>query len=80
MSEFKYDQATLGFDKNEVWDTIIFILKQNIDTETADALHVNTVGEARIHACGRASALTDVLNVLVAERQEALRKRERQII
>ena len=80
MSEFKYDQGTLGFDKNQVWDTVIFILKQNIETETADALHVNTEGEARIHACGRASALTDVLNVLISERQEALRKREREII
>jgi hypothetical protein len=80
MPEFRYDQSVLGFENSEIWDTIIHVLKENIDSETADALNVNTTGEARIHACGRASALTDILIVLQDERHNALQKRRNEII
>jgi hypothetical protein len=80
MSEFNYNQAVLGFENSEIWDTVIYILKQNIDTETADALNVNTTGEARIHACGRANALTDILILLQDERHNALQSRKNEIM
>lgn len=80
MAEFKYDQSILGFDNSEIWDTVIFVLKQNIESETANAIDVNTSGEARIHACGRASALTDILILLQDERHNALQKRRNDII
>lgn len=80
MSEFNYNQSVLGFENSEIWDTVIYILKQNIDTETADALNVNTTGEARIHACGRANALTDILILLQDERHNALQSRKNEIM
>lgn len=80
MSDFQYDQNVFAFEKSELWDTVVFILKQNIDTETADALSPLTTGESRIHACGRANALTDILSILESERKEALHKKRIDII
>lgn len=81
MSQFNYDVKVFGFrDENKLWDTIMFILKENIETETVNAINVNTDGERRIHSCGRADALRDLHSALLAEREKALEMSKAEII
>lgn len=47
------------FEKSELWDAIRSELDGSIAIETICVLDVNTLGEARIHAAGRAAGLTD---------------------
>lgn len=81
MSQFNYDVKVFSFrDENKLWDTIMFILKENIETETINAINVNTDGEKRVHACGRADALRDLHSALLSEREKALEMSKSEII
>ncbi len=57
---------------NELWDEVLGQLDQFIESETATVLDAATLGEARIHAAGRASALTDFRAHLLWLREEAV--------
>ena len=72
---FKYDNNVFAFTgENALWETVLFIIKENIDAETAVAISHTTTGESRIHSCGRAEAIKDLYEALVAERQAALER------
>ena len=69
----EYDIGIFGFtEKNEMWDTIMLILKHNAEIEMANAVSGNVDSEKRIHICGRAEATRDIINLLESERQRAL--------
>lgn len=81
MSQFNYDVKVFGFkDENKLWDTILFILKENIETETVNAINVNTEGEKRVHACGRVDSLRDIHSLLISQREIALEMSKSEII
>jgi hypothetical protein len=62
------------FEKSELWDETLHQLDTFIETDTLIALDVNTLGELRVHAAGRASALVDFKNHLVWLRHTAIEK------
>lgn len=73
MNENDYDINVFGFtDKNEMWDTIMLILKHNAEVEMANAVSGNVNNEKRTHLCGRAEATRDIISLLESERQKAL--------
>ena len=47
MSKFNFDIKTFGFEKDEVWDHIMFILEENTETEVLNAISVNVSDEKR---------------------------------
>ena len=63
--------SALRFERSEVWDLVMGELAQFTEGETSQALDAQTVGEARIHQCGRASALADFKEHLEYLREEA---------
>ncbi len=72
---FKYDNNVFAFtEENRLWDTILFIIKENIDAETSVAISHTSTGESRIHSCGRAESMKDLYEALVVERQNALER------
>lgn len=72
MKDTDYKLSTFAFpEKNDVWEHILYILDLNIENETQRAVAAEIVGEARIHQCGRANAISDFKNLLLAERRKA---------
>lgn len=68
--------APYQFDgKNELWDGVHNELSYFIEGETVTALDAETLGEARIHAAGRASALVDFRAHLLWLREEAVARK-----
>lgn len=59
------------FTSSELWDSTMNELDAFIESETLLALDVNTLGELRVHAAGRASALVDFKNHLKWLRSQA---------
>jgi len=80
MADFNYRRNVFAFHQNEIWDHIVFILEQNIEAEVNNALRHSNSGESRIHACGRAEALKDILSALIDERKQALDEAKNAII
>jgi hypothetical protein len=72
VPEFNYNRNVFAFQDSELWNHIVFILEQNIDAEVNNALRGTNSGEGRIHACGRAEAMKDLLSALLDERKHAL--------
>ena len=72
MPDFKYNRSVFAFKDSELWDHIIFILEQNIEGEVNNALRASNSGESRIHSCGRAEAMKDLISALIDERKQAL--------
>lgn len=52
-------EAFAFVEKSAMWDAMNILLDASIDVEVTYAIAGDTVGEERIHAAGRASALTD---------------------
>ena len=52
-------EAFAFVEKNEMWDAMNTLLDASIDVEVTYAIAGDTQGDERIHAAGRASALTD---------------------
>ena len=68
--------APYQFDgKSELWDSVHEELSHFIESETATVLDAATLGEARIHAAGRASALVDFRSHLLWLREEAVARK-----
>lgn len=68
--------APYQFDgKNELWDSIHGELSHFVESETSTAVDAATLGEARIHAAGRASALSDFRAHLLWLREEAVARK-----
>lgn len=67
----KEHKTALSFDTNEVFDAVLAYLSGSIDAEVDRAISYSIEGEKRIHACGRAEALKDFKDLLLAEQQEA---------
>lgn len=62
----------LGFaGTSETWDAMMAVLEESITIETTAAISRETVGEERVHASGRAEALTEFRADLLALRQQA---------
>jgi hypothetical protein len=80
MSKFNFDIKTFGFEKDEVWEHIMFILQENCDTEITNAIGVNLTSEQRAHACGRAEVLKDLIRTLNEQRSYALELKKSEII
>lgn len=80
MGNFNYNRAVFAFNESELWDNIIYILEQNAEAEVNNAIRMSTNGESRIHACGRAEALKDILSAIIDERKQALEEAKRDII
>jgi predicted ester cyclase len=68
-------RRTLGFEKNEVFDAVLAYMDSAIAAEVDRAISYSIEGEKRVHACGRAEALRDFRDLLLAEQSEALRER-----
>lgn len=68
-------RRTLGFEKNEVFDAVLAYMDSAISAEVDRAISYSIEGEKRVHACGRAEALRDFRDLLLAEHEEALRER-----
>jgi predicted ester cyclase len=68
-------RRTLGFEKNEVFDAVLAYMDSAIAAEVDRAISYSIEGEKRVHACGRAEALRDFRDLLLAEHEEALRER-----
>lgn len=72
MKDTDYDNSVFGFNEyNKMWEHIMFVLDLNIKAETERAISPETVGENRIHQCGRADALTNFKALLLEERKTA---------
>jgi NAD(P)H-flavin reductase len=80
MSKFNFDIKTFGFEKDEVWEHIMFILEENSETEVLNAISVNVSDEKRAHACGRAEMLKDLIRTLNEQRSYALELKKSEII
>lgn len=80
MADFTYRRNVFAFHENEVFDHIVFILEQNIEAEVNNALRHSNSGESRVHACGRAEALKDILSAILDERKQALEEAKDTII
>lgn len=68
-------RKSLGFEKNEVFDAVLAYLDASITAEVERAISYSIEGEKRVHACGRAEAIKDFKDLLLAEQSEALRSR-----
>lgn len=68
-------RRTLGFEKNEVFDAVLAYMDSAIAAEVDRAISYSIEGEKRVHACGRAEALRDFRDLLLAEHEEALKER-----
>jgi hypothetical protein len=64
-------KRVLSFDKNEVFDAVLAYLDASVEAEVDRAISYATEGEKRIHACGRAEALKDFKDLILAQQQEA---------
>lgn len=72
MKDTDYDINTFAFpERNAVWEHIMYIVDLNIKAEVEQAISPQLTGEARIHQCGRASAMSDFKNLLLDERKKA---------
>jgi hypothetical protein len=72
MKDTDYNLNTFAFtEHNAVWEHIMYIVDLNIQAEVEQAISPIKQGEARIHQCGRASAITDFKNLLLEERKKA---------
>lgn len=72
MKDTDYDISTFAFpEKNAVWEHIMYIIDLNIQAETNRAISPDVTGEARVHQCGRANAISDFKNLLLEERRKA---------
>ena len=80
MADFNYRRNVFAFHENEIFDHVVFILEQNIEAEVNNALRHSNIGEGRIHACGRAEALKDILSAILDERKQALEEAKDTII
>ena len=67
----KDHKIALAFDTNEVFEAVLAYLSGSIDAEVDRAISYSIEGEKRVHACGRAEALKDFKDLLLAEQQEA---------
>lgn len=73
MLEKDYDFRVFGFnEKNPIWESIMYIVDENIKAENEIAIGPDVSGEARVHACGRASSLVEFKKLLIEERRRAL--------
>lgn len=63
------------FEKSDLWDETLTQLGAFIEADTLIALDANTLGELRVHAAGRASALVDFKNHLVWLRDKAMERK-----
>jgi len=68
-------RKTLAFEKNEVFDAVLAYMDAAIAAEVDRAISYSIEGEKRVHACGRAEALRDFRDLLLAEQSEAQRER-----
>lgn len=64
--------SALQFETSDVWNVVLGEIESFITSETAVALDQSTLGETRIHQCGRASSLSDLREHLLAMKQEAM--------
>ncbi|MAT10422.1 MAG: hypothetical protein CMM02_05365 [Rhodopirellula sp.] len=69
------DVAPFVFKEDSEADTLFKAIMENletwIDTESDEAISQDTIGEARIHACGRVSAVKDLRSQLNHLREQA---------
>lgn len=72
MRDTDYNIGVYAFaERNQLWEHIIYVLDLNIKAETEMAVAKDTVGESRIHQCGRADALTNFKALLLEEKRKA---------
>ena len=62
--------ASLAFEQNEVFDAVIALLNESIQSEAARAVSIGIAEDKRSHACGRADSLGDFKDLLFATQQE----------
>jgi len=60
-----------GSEADILFKAILENLDVWVDTESDDAISQDTVGEARIHACGRVSSIKDLQSQLKHLREQA---------
>ena len=53
-----------GGEADTLFKAILENLETWVDTESDDAISQDTIGEARVHACGRVSAIKDLQSQL----------------
>jgi hypothetical protein len=72
VKDTDYNIGTFAFpEKNAVWEHIMYVLDLNIKAETEMAISKDSVGENRIHQCGRAEALVAFKALLLEEQRKA---------
>jgi hypothetical protein len=72
-------QRILCFSKSELWDAVMFIVDESIETETSAAISQDFDETKRNHQCGRAEAMKAFKELLQDTRTECL-KRSGQIL
>lgn len=72
-------QRVLSFSKSELWDAVMFIVDESIETETSAAISQDFEESKRNHQCGRAEAMKAFKELLQETRLESL-KRSGQIL
>jgi hypothetical protein len=80
MAKFDFNIKVFAFKDDELWNHIMFILDENIETEGDSAIGVNLTGELRVHACGRTEALKDLKRTLNEQRNTALELTKDEVI
>ena len=70
------DVAPFVFKTDSEADTLFQAILENlevwVDTESDDAISQDTIGEARVHACGRVSSIKDLQSQLKHLREQGL--------
>jgi hypothetical protein len=61
-----------GGEADTLFQAILENLEVWVDTESDDAISQDTVGEARVHACGRVSSIKDLQSQLKHLREQGL--------
>jgi len=63
--------APFQFDNSVLWDAVLDNMGAAVEVETSQAIAGETLGEERIHQCGRAAGLSDFMAHLIHLRETA---------
>ena len=70
-------QQSMQFEYSELWNSIMFVIDEAIESEIQLAIGPRIEGEDRAHQCGRADGVTFVKELLISTREEAQKKTNR---
>lgn len=67
-------QRILSFNQSEVWNAVLFIIEQAVETEVDNAINHEIPEDKRAHQCGRAEGAKYIKTLLNDTRDECLRR------